>query len=475
VRTVIHYQLAVSPAQAKSYLENGFDFFGGFAVNAADVVDITDVADLITLLNCDMPGSPFSPDKPIDILHVPSGPFVQARQAVGPMDPQAFLGGIIEAPPFDGSGVAKVNDISTPLMWVEPARLTNGTQLWRFYPGISEPELRGVYHGVAWGWETVRTGKFKACVPSQFIGPVTLRPWGLAPVDVEVDKDTGTLTAVTIVAPGKPPEEGFEPLPTGLWAKRIAYHEGLDVFEFQAQGRYHSIPVRILRQLSDSPNSIKATKAQVCAMLLDAPAAAASGFSRYAQGIHTAIVPIDDVTERISREGRPATWDVTQRPAITIHSARIRDNTDTQSLVTDILTLLAAVAPDGWRHLRFLIQMIGDQIHFSAAATIPPANDADPHEGENGDHLIPLRLVPTATLHYARQIKRNLAKPNEGAPFSMLFQFTPEGTANVTLNTTDAPPWADAVTHEAWSKEITAFPRSAEHTPEWLRSFLEGE
>ena len=150
-------QLAVSAGQADSYLQNGLDFFGGFAVDANEVAQVTEVGDLISLLNADMAGSPFSPDKPIDILQVPANPFIQTRLAVGPLHEQAFMGGVVEHPPFNGSGIAQAAGVRTQLMWVEPTRLTTGSRLWRFFPGSEEPELRGVYHGIAWGWETVKS------------------------------------------------------------------------------------------------------------------------------------------------------------------------------------------------------------------------------------------------------------------------------------------------------------------------------
>lgn len=467
------YQLAVSPGQADSYLEHGFDFVAGFAVDARDAAEVTDVGELIELLCCAMPGSPFSPDTPIDILHVPTGPFIQTREAVGPLHPHAFLGGIVEAQPFNGTGIARTGTVSTPLLWMEPTRLTDGSQLWRFYPGISEPELRGVYHGAAWGWETVKTGSFTACVPSQFIGPVTMRPWGLAPVDVELD-DTGTApAALTIVAPSEPPEEGFEELPTGLWAKRIEFHEGLDVFEYQAQGRLKSIPVRVLRHLSQQKADAQLT-AHVCSMLLDAPVAAAAGFSRYSQAIHTAVVPFAEISDQIAREARPGSWDMSSRPALTMLPRRERDNTDPQALVTDILALVAAVAPTGWTQLRYLIQMIGSEVNFSAAATVPQEGEAAEH-GE--PRTVPLPLVPTATLHYARQIKIAIAKhrdtPGEGAAFSMLFTFESDGKAGLTFNLTDAPPWAKNPSRAAWDAELAEFPRDSEHIPEWLHEILD--
>ena len=462
----VMYQLAVSPHQAESFLEHGVDFFGGFGVDAAEVTSLNDVEELIALFHCDMAGSPFAVDQPIDILKVPAGPFVQARHAVGPQHPEAFLGGVIEFPPFDGSGTVTAGGVSTDLLWIEPARLTEGSQLWRFYPGIAEPELMGVYHGIAWGWETVKTGTFTACIPSQFLGPVTLRSFGLAPVDVELDESGTQPAALTIVAPAEPPDEGgFEELPTGLWAKRIEFHEGLDIFEYQVQGRYHTIPVRVTRRVSGAPGT-DAPAAQVCAVLLDTPAAAAAEFDRYAQALHMAVAPFEDIEDQVAREARPGSWDVSERPAISIRPSREHSATDTQSLVTDILSLLGAVAPIGWESIQYLVQLVDKEVNYSAAAFRSSE--------DTGQETQTIRVVPTAILHYMNQIKLNMAKPGEGAPFSMLFTFQQDGNAGLTLNFTDAPPWSSSVSPVSWRAELAAFPRDEDHIPEWLRSIVEG-
>ncbi|MFT0848782.1 hypothetical protein VR010_13665 [Actinomycetaceae bacterium L2_0104] len=460
------YQLAVSAGQADSYLQNGLDFFGGFAVDANEVAQVTEVGDLISLLNADMAGSPFSPDKPIDILQVPANPFIQTRLAVGPLHEQAFMGGVVEHPPFNGSGIAQAAGVRTQLMWVEPTRLTTGSRLWRFFPGSEEPELRGVYHGIAWGWETVKTGNLKACIPSVFTGPILPREWGILPVEVELDEGTSKPVALTMVTPGQPrQEEGFEELPTGLWAKRIAYHEDLNIFEHQDVARYRNIPVRVIRAVTGKEGKLMA---HIVSLAVDAPLAQASGFSRYAQGTNTLITSFDDLTDRASREARPNTWDVSSRPAVTLKASRTRDNSDAKALMADIFGLLTNVAPTGWSKLRLYIQLVGQMAHFAASVAVPNDEEEASSEEEASTKDVTINLLPTAILHYVGQLKKVLYREEVGAPYVLVFEFDAQGQANVTINLNDEPRWAHQVPAQVWSADLKMFPRSQENIPQWL-------
>ncbi len=479
------YQLAVSAGQADSYLKNGLDFFGGFAVEASKVSRVTEVGDFISLFGLGTTGSPFSPDKPIDILQVPANPFIQTRLAVGPLHEQAFMGGIVEHPPFNGSGMARGAGIETELLWVEPTRLTTGAHLWRFFPGSAEPELRGVYHGIAWGWETIKTGAFKACIPSVFTGPILPREWGILPVEVELDEETSKPVALTMVTPGQPRgEEGFEELPTGLWAKRIAYHEDLNIFEHQDVARHQNIPVRIVRAVTADDGELKA---HVVSLALDAPLTQAAGFSRYAQATSTAIVAFSALTNRASREARPNTWDVSSRPAVTLKASRARNNSDAQALMADIFALLTNIAPTGWSRLKLYIQLVGQMAHFAASATVPEDKDDDAALTDSSSaesttstnafgteevatKEITVNLLPTAILHYVGQLKKVLYREEVGAPFVLVFEFDTQGKANVTVNLNDEPRWAHQVPPKVWRDDLASFPRSPENIPEWLTS-----
>ncbi len=480
------YQLAISPAQTEAYLSRGLDHVCGFAVDAAAAASITRVADLIELLNCGMPGSPFSADRPIDILHVPNNPFIQTRLAVGPLHTEAFLGGVVEFAPFDGSGIAKAGDVETPLLWMEPTRLTAGSRLWRFHPDSAEPELLGIYHGIAWGWESTATGDFTACIPSQVLGPVTHRNWAELPAEIELDDAGETPAAVTLVSPTEPTqEEGFTQLPNGLWAKRIAYHDDLDLHENQLLGRVQGIPVRAIRALRDGDDVVL----QVASLLIDSPLAAAAGFQRYTQGINTLVLPVAKLEDQTTRQARPKQWDVSKRPAVTNQSQRERTNDDIQALLTDIFALISYTAPTGWQALRLTVQMVEKRVHYSARAELAPAPaqagtaEGDAHRTDDGAdrsgaaqtappsaRTVPVRLLPTAIMNYAGQIKALAYREGEGAPFSLTFEFTSQGRSKLSLNKTKEPAWAAQVPAETWRADFAAFPRDEEHTPHWLRA-----
>lgn len=460
------YQLAISVNQADSYLNTGLDLVTGFAIDAAAAAGITDVADLIAVQCCDPRA--FSADRPIDILQLPAGPFVQVRKAVGPLSPDAFMGGIVENPPFTGFGTTAGGGVTTDLLWIEPTRLTAGAHLWRFFPGTSEPELLGVYHGIAWGWETVKTGKFTACIPSQFIGPIVTREWGALPAEVELDEQSGEPVALTMVAPSAPTaEEGFQELPTGLWGKRIGYHTDLNIYEHQDVGRYKHAPVRIIRAVRDESGKILA---HAMSMILDTPFAAALGFKRIAQGSNAILIPFDEIDEKASREARPKTWDVSQRPAATLKAARERNNADPQALVADILAMLTNVAPSGWESLRLHIQIVGQMAHFAAMATVPGKSG---ETGEATEQAVTLKLLPTSVLHYMSQIKKISYEEEAGAPYVFTLEFKPDGQANLAANRDMEPRWAKQVPANVWREDLKAFPRTDAHIPEWLNRRLE--
>ncbi|WP_273488375.1 hypothetical protein, partial [Ancrocorticia populi] len=255
--------------------------------------------------------------------------------------------------------------------------------------------------------------------------------------------------------------------PTGLWGKRIAYHTDLNIYEHQDVGRYKHAPVRIIRAVRDESGKILA---HAMSMILDTPFAAALGFKRIAQGSNAILIPFDEIDEKASREARPKTWDVSQRPAATLKAARERNNTDPQALVADILAMLTNVAPSGWESLRLHIQIVGQMAHFAAMATVPGEN------GENGEdtgQAVTLKLLPTSVLHYMSQIKKISYEEEVGAPYVFTLEFKPDGQANLAANRDMEPRWAKQVPANVWREDLKAFPRTDAHIPEWLNRRLE--
>ncbi|MCF2707475.1 hypothetical protein I6E29_09410 [Arcanobacterium haemolyticum] len=502
------YQLIVSRSHADAFLDNAFDIFGGFAIDASAATNVTSIPDLITLGGGRVAGAPYRDDEPVYILRVPINPFIRARRAVAPLNPDAFLGGITETGSFDGTGTVSAGGVVTDLLWIEPTRLSIGSELWLVSPDDPEPELVAIYHGVAWGWENKAAGTFKVATPSQFVGPVVRRPWGLVPVDVETSTTSDLPTAVTLVAPANPPEEeGFERLTSGMWAKRIAYHADLDLFESQVVGRYKSTPVRLLRILKGDDEAATRLRrddselqAHVTPLIVDTPLAESLGFERFTQGVYTGIIPLHRLSEQAVRESHPNSWNMSKKGAATVTPARRRNNSDNQGLLTDIVALLSNVAPAGWTQMTMVIQLVDRHVHYAAFAEIPDP-DASRTAGSGttppggsasgagagsafgigkGKHAawsgavkrVGIEHIPTAVMHYADQLKSNVSRTGEGAPFSLTLEFGATGRANVTANFMNEPRWADAIPVDAWRSELEKFPRDDEYVPGWLRERL---
>lgn len=453
---MVTFQLAVSAPQADAFLNSGYDLFSGFAVDAAAASSVTEVSDLMDLLCLRFPGSPYSADQPLDILHVPADPFTLDRLAVGPLHPQAFRGGVVEYPPFDGSGVARGGGVETDLLLVDPARLTVGSRLWRFYPGNPEPELRGIYHGVAYGWEDVAAGTFTAAVPSPFLGPVIERDWGGVPCDVELGDD-GQPAAVTMVSPVEPEEErDFTLLESGMWAKRIAVGQDAHIYTDFVTGEVSGIPVRVVRSVRDGQTLMF----QVAAMLTDALYLDRARFQRWSTGIYTALVEPAHLTNQQRQEATPIQWDVPTRPAVAARVGTPINFSEPTELLRETFNLLAQTAPPGWEEETLRVQLVGQSAIYEGYAKLA------------GDQNASLRVLPTAIIHHLRRLKQDRAIAGEDPFLVAVINVRKDGQGQLNVNAAEEPVWADLVPAEEWHNEVSAFPRSGENMPDWLLNRL---
>lgn len=447
--------MPLTEGQVRGYLENGLDYISGLAVDSSSVDGLTDIGRLIELFQIGFDGSPFAPDKPIHLMKLVPGPLVQCRRAVGPLQPGAFLGGIIEVTPFRGDGRATSGDINTDLLWVEPARVTAESTIIRINPDGTTDTI-AAYHGIAYGWET--EDGFQAIVPSSFIGTVINRSWGEVPCDVELD-DEGKPVAVTLVAPvAVDEEEGFEELDSGLWAKRIAYHEDLDIYESQKIARVDNVPARLLRVVRKDGKNM----AEAQALLPDAPYARANGYQRYASGVFVKLIGLEGLKAQV-RKVTPKRWVTgTITPATSADLASL-DLANSRDIIPEMFKLLANAAPSSYEKLELLLQLVGRHVtYYAAAKTGPEGNEQR------------INALPTGVIHYARQLKKNTAG-EDGAFFLAKLEFTPDGQAKFGFNKTDQPPWAAQVPAQEWKADLAEHPRTSEYMPDWLLDAAAGK
>lgn len=441
------YSLPLTPGQLRGYAENGLDYVSGLAVRSDAIDEITEISDLIELFQIGFEGTPFKQDEPFFIMELVTGPLIQSRKAVGPLHPEAFLGGIFEVIPFDSTGVAKAAGVETDLLWIEPARVTAGSSIWKFTPGDPEPEMIAAYHGVAYGWETEEG--FKAIVPSNFLGTVIKRSWGEIPCDVELEGDKPV--AVTLVSPADPDaEDGFQQIDSGLWAKRIAYTEDMEIYEGQKIAKVDGVPSRVLRPIRRDGQTLL----EVQSLLPDAPYTRANGFSRYAPTVFVKAVPIEGVKAQ-ARVATPKTWVVDEiRPASAADMAD-KDLTDTKALIPDMFRLLINAVPEGFQTITLFMQIVGNHFVFHGEYSKDGKSER-------------ITTIPTSLVHYTRQLKKNTYTPDEGGFFLAKFVFDAGGTGNFGFNKSDQPMWASQVPVDEWEKDLEEFPRPGSATPDWI-------
>ncbi|MDP9801072.1 hypothetical protein J2S49_001148 [Arcanobacterium wilhelmae] len=438
---MITYLLPVSDSQADSYLNEGYELVGGYGVEASEGRKVATPAGLIDLCSLRFPGTPFADDQPIHYLEVPADPFVQTRVAAGPLTEGAFQGGVVDYAPFDGSGVAKAEGVETPLLLMDPTRIPIGSKLFRL-AADGERTLLGVYHGIAWGWENVETGTFKAGVPSQFIGAVVTREWGSVPADVEVN-DAGKPVSVTLVSPSEPEgEAGFEELESGMWAKRIAYEDDLDVHTDLIMGKLSGVPVRAIRGVITPEGGFAF---QVVSLLTDAPYCEGASFQRATTGWFAAVAEIDAIENQMRQQARPDGWDMSSRPAVTVTEPNPVDLDSEETLLQSATALIVATAPPTWQEEWVRAQLVGASTIWDGMALL---------EDERGARL---RVVPTAALLYMRRLKELYAKAGKAAFLQIVIQVKNDGNANLNLNATAEPEFADQVDSREWINELAAF------------------
>ncbi|MHB1064872.1 MAG: hypothetical protein ACYC1Z_10385 [Georgenia sp.] len=486
-------QKAVTPQLSTAYVERGLDRVFGYVVPAADVAGITTTAGLFELHGLGFSGTPFAPEKPIDVLHLPTPPTAGLVRATGGNDDagrQATDGPILDRPPFTGTGLATVEDVITPLSWLEHTRLTPGTRLWRFSPGAEEPELVGTYHGVAFGWQNHLDGdSFHAVLPSKYVGPLARTADGTFAADVRTGDD-GRPAVVTVVTAAPDAEQhGFARTSAGMWAKQLAPTEVSELFEIHATARWHGILVRIVDQ---GPDSEGVQRCRISSLANDADVAEKNLMDKIDPGVYEATVALADLMDVNYTQRIPTAWakaEQVQRaraaaaasggagtarppdqgigaPVVSVGAGGAATASTDQraarqsALLQRVAQGIVKAAPPGWARARLLCRIVGTQAEVLAAAT--------PAGGE--EQVLP--GVPEDVGAALAELRHVTFEPGLGAWYTALV--TVESTGKVTLNfdRSNEPRWTKPVPASMFAQDVARYPRDEEHTPEWLRDRL---
>ncbi|GAA1624598.1 hypothetical protein GCM10009790_04350 [Georgenia ruanii] len=512
--STVTLQKAITPPMSAAYLERGLDRVAGFVVPAADVAAVTSTAALFELHGLGFPGSPFAPDRPIDILHLPASPTANLVRATGGADEagrRATGGPFLDRPPFTGTGLAAAGDVVAPLSWLEHTRLTPGARLWRFTPGAEEPELVGTYHGVAFGWQNHLAGdELHALAPSKFVGPLAKLDLGTFAVDVRTDDD-GAPTVVTLVTMAAGSEEhGFTRTNAGTWAKQVPAAD-VELFEIHATARWHGLPVRIVDQ---GPGPDGEVMCRVSSLAYDADAAERMLMDKIDAGVYETTAALSALTDvrytqrvpnawakesqlaeaRAAREAAAAGAATTGAAASTATAsvgpagpaggpvgagATAGDGAapggaaPSQAQATasgplaahgDLLERvargLATGLPAGWTRVRVLCRMAGSRGEILGAVT-----------GQDGKEVVLPRLADDVgqALSQLRHVSYN---PGEGTWFTALATLAADGTLTLNVDSTNEPKWSTPIEAAEFAEDVRRYPRDEEHTPDWLRARL---
>ncbi|MPV38547.1 hypothetical protein [Georgenia subflava] len=491
-------QKAVTPQMSAAYLERGLDRVSGYVVPAADAAAVTTTESLYELHGLGFPGSPFAPDRPIDILHLPSSPTGVLVPATGGNDEsgrQATGGTFLDRPPFTGTGFAATGDVVAPLSWLEHTRLSPGSRLWRFSPGADEPELIGTYHGVVFGWQNhLEDDTFHVIVPSKYVGHVAKIALGTFAADVRTD-DAGAPTVVTLAVAGGGPkaeEHGFTKTKAGTWAKQLAAAEVPELFEIHASARWHGIPVRIVDQ---GPNKEGEQFCRITSLAHDADVAERLHMDKVDAGVYEATVALSALTDVVYAQRIPKAWakpgqvaqgavpedPATSAPARTAGGARPAVGTPVVTVGTPageggenpmtkhadhlrrIAQGLVTVAPTGWTRARVLCRMVGTRGELLAGAT-----------GADGKEVA-LPGLPGDVSKAMAEMRHNSFEPGKGTWFAALVTLEPAGKLTLNLDYTHEQKWSKPLEPGQYTVDLHRYPRAEENVPDWLREHLAAE
>ncbi|WP_127130090.1 hypothetical protein [Georgenia sp. SYP-B2076] len=462
-------QKAVTPQMSAAYLERGLDRVAGYVLPAAEVAQVATTEGLFELHGLGFPSTPFAPDRPIDVLHVPQSPTAVLVSATGGTDAPGRLatgGPFLEHPPFTGTGFASTGDVVAPLSWLEHTRLTPGSRLWRFTPGAPEPELVGTYHGVAFGWQNHLDGdSFHALAPSKYVGHVAKLPLGTFAADVKTDDD-GAPSVVTLVAMSDAAQEhGFTKTTAGTWAKQVRAADVDELFEIHVGARWHGMPVRIVDQ---GPGADGEQFCRISSLAHDADLAERLHMDKVDAGVYETTVPLSALTDVVYAQRIPKAWAREEQLARSGAGAAAGAPAD-HPLARHSATLqrvaqgLAQVAPAGWTRARVLCRMVGTRGEILAGVTQPDGTEA----------VLP--ALPGDVGNAMAEMRHAQYEPGKGTWFTALVTLMPDGKITLNIDSKNEPTWSTPLEPGQFSEDLRRYPRDDEHVPDWLTAKLAEE
>jgi hypothetical protein len=246
--TVDYLQKAVSPGQLLEYAANASDRVAGFVLRAADAAAAKTPEMLYQAHGLGFAGSPWRPDAEfIDVLRFPVPLKNYLHDAMAP--------GVVDRPPFTGTGFAHWAGGQAPLFLLDEVRLPAGSELWRVDAAGAE-ELLAVYADVGYGWTVVVEGLGDGARP---VPPSFLVGWRATWRGIEFSADLlDEGRKVVLASAGEPPAgyDGFVRTARGVWRTEVPMAEISDVYELYVSCLYQGLEFRVMDVAADAGDRV---------------------------------------------------------------------------------------------------------------------------------------------------------------------------------------------------------------------------
>ncbi len=272
---------AVTGARARSLIEAGLPWLGGYVVRGQDLASGLTVAALHEELGLSFPGSPFDPAAPsLDILRLPVTGTVQLASPGS--DAPAF----VDHSPLSGTGFVESASGFVPYWWMAPSPIPAGTTLWRVYADGREEAL-ATYAHIALGWVGPSPQQQLRPTPVRF--PEMIGTWATIAGNRFL---ADTLPDGSIIVCSPVEQEGMLLSPRGIWWKSVASPtlDSMDVVRVTATLDGRPVQIVGMEAGDGGPN------AHIVYTGHNAHDAESMNLAKTAAGVYEAIVPLSSLS-----------------------------------------------------------------------------------------------------------------------------------------------------------------------------------
>jgi hypothetical protein len=133
-----------------------------------------------------------------------------------------------------------------------------------------------------------------------------------------------------------------------------------------------------------------------------------------------------------------------------------------EDVLREIATTLVANAPQGWQGLEFTFT---STVGIDGASFVATTSDG-------AKVVLP---SPTSAMRKFGDLRTGMYQDGKGSWFTARLVIHPPGRFQADFDYDNEPGFVPPLTASAYALDFDHFPRSPEHTPDWLRAALDAE